>query len=66
MQVTKQEFIDWKHNPVTTEIFEMIKDRVEESAYILTSSAGLDPANDRFYVGLIHAMNDLLNITYED
>lgn len=66
MQVTKDEFLQWKDNPVTQEVFQIIRDRREEAKDVLAISAGEDPVNDRFYVGMIRALSEFLDISFED
>lgn len=66
MQVTKEEFLDWKTNPVTQEVFRVIEERVTDAKDILASTAGDDPVADRYLVGMIRAFNELKEITFED
>jgi hypothetical protein len=66
MQVTKDEFQQWKDSPVTEEVLELICDRIEDAKEILAASAGNDPLNDRFYVGMIRALREVLEISYEE
>lgn len=64
--MTKSDFVDWKHHPVTEEVFRKLQTRVRELQELLGTSAGLDPLIDRLYVGAISAYNDILNIEYEE
>jgi len=41
------------------------RERIQALQEILATSAGVDPLQDRFYVGAIAAYNDLLNIDFE-
>ena len=66
--MTKDEFVQWRHNSVTEEVFEIL--RTARSAYAdkLTSGATLndDPHDTAKAVGTIQAFDFLLNIQYED
>jgi len=64
--VTKSDFVDWKHHPVTEEVFRKLQTRIKEVQDLLGTSAGLDPLQDRMYVGAINAYRDILEIEYEE
>lgn len=66
MQVTKEEFLQWKENPVTKSVFEVIDNRVEDAKDILAVSAGEDSRTDAMLVGMIRAFNELKEIGYDD
>lgn len=65
MNANKEEFIQWKDSYVTKEVFEIIRERQQESKEILASQAGIDPQADRFLCGMIHAFGEVLNVDYE-
>ncbi len=66
MVITKNDFIDWKSNPVTKAVMNELDARIQAVAGTLADSAGLDPLNDRFRVGYIQAYRDTIAITIDD
>lgn len=66
MLVDKNEFQQWKENPVTKEVFEVIKGRIEDAKDILASNAGEEPVTDRYLVGMIRAFNEVMDVSYDD
>jgi len=66
MEISKDEFIQWKENPVTQQVFDVVSNRIEDAKEILANNAGLEPEADRFYVGMIRAFREVQEISYED
>ena len=64
--MTKSDFIDWKSFPVTKEIFRILDGRIQDMYQMLGSSAGLDPGQDREFVGAIKAYKDMITIEYTE
>jgi len=64
--LNKSDFADWKHHPVTMVVFSQLTQRITELQEILGDRAGVDPVQDREYVGAIKAYRDLLNTEYEE
>lgn len=64
--ISKQEFLQWKENPVTEEVFNTIAQRIEDAKDVLSVSAGNDSLNDRFLAGMIQAYREILDTSYED
>ncbi len=64
--MTKSEFIDWKGHPVTKEVFRILSGRIQDMYEMLGSSAGLDPGQDREFVGAIKAYKDMITIEYTE
>lgn len=67
MDVSKNEFLEWKNNGVTQEVFKILEARIQ----ILQEALGNGVAygNDSAYadhVGRIQAYRDVLEIEYED
>lgn len=60
------DFQDWKAHPVTKAFFEAANIRIQETKDLLSTSAGLDPLQDRLYVGLIHAYKELQDFRVDD
>jgi hypothetical protein len=70
--VTKEQFMEWKVNPVTIEVYEEIrkmkeslKDKLSEGLTIDYSAEGTHGKTNKM-VGQIEGLNQLLNLTYED
>lgn len=64
--VTKEEWLDWKRNPVTKAFYDAVEERIEDAKDMLSSSAGVDPTTDNFYRGFINAYREMLNFRIED
>lgn len=60
--MTKADLVEWRSFPVTREIINILRDRVDQLQFELGQSAGLNPAEDRFKCGAIGAYTDILNI----
>lgn len=63
--MNKQDFADWKRHPVTQVVISQLNGRIADIKDILAMSAGLDPLQDREYVGAIKAYQDLIDVQYE-
>lgn len=66
MQVTKEEFLEWRSQYVTKQFMEAIKRRIEDAKDILSVNAGVEPVDDRLLVGMIRAFSDVLDVQAED
>ncbi len=66
MEVTKEEFVQWKESPVTKAVFEVIEGRIEDAKEVLAVTAGDDCKNDGILVGMIRAFRELKEIDYDD
>jgi|JI9StandDraft_1071089.scaffolds.fasta_scaffold190809_2 hypothetical protein len=64
--ITQGDFQDWKNNKVTEAFFSAAKERIAEAKSVLSVSAGSEPLQDRFLVGLIHAYTELQDFYVED
>jgi hypothetical protein len=64
--LTKEEWLDWKANPVTSAFYEACITRVEEATEILVATAGQDPVLDNFYRGFIQAYREIQEFKIED
>lgn len=64
--LTKEEFLDWRNNIVTQEVFKVVEQRINDAKDILGATAGEDPIADRYLVGMIRGFNELLEIDYND
>jgi hypothetical protein len=65
-EILRDEFNDWKENPVTQAVFVIIAERIRETERELGATAGVDAAGDRYRVGTIQAYKNLLDIDFED
>ena len=67
MQVTKEEFLGWRSNPVTEEIWQVLRERREKVGEQLCRGACLDNSCEYAKaVGHCEEIKDLLDLTYED
>jgi len=64
--ITKQEWADWKINPVTKAFFQAANIRIEDAKDILAQSAGLDSTADNFYRGFIQAYIEMFDFRIDD
>lgn len=64
--ITKQEWTDWKVNPVTKAFFQAANIRIEDAKDILAQSAGLDQISDNFNRGFIAAYVEMFDFRIED
>lgn len=64
--ITKQEWADWKSNPVTKAFFQAANIRIEDAKDILAQSAGLDATADNFYRGFIQAYIEMFDFRIDD
>lgn len=60
------EFIDWKRHPITQVVFSQLESRIQEMQEILGASAGINPTQDREFVGAIKAYKDMVNIDFDE
>jgi hypothetical protein len=57
---------DWKSLSITQELMGEWKRRQDFAKEYLEANAGLDPAQDRFYCGVIAAYRDMLDIELDE
>lgn len=62
----KSEFLDWKQHPITKRVFAGLLEQEQSITEQLITSAGVDPAEDRFKSGYIAALRDVYLIRLED
>lgn len=65
MEITRQEFQEWKNHAITKEVFLEVRQRIEDCKEILGATAGIDPDKDRLMCGMIQAFRDILEIDVE-
>lgn len=66
MQISKDEFLQWKTNVVTNEIYGIINQRIEDAKDLLSVVAGDEPDKDLLIRGMIQAFRDVLDLSWED
>ena len=64
--MTKEEFQNWKESALTQEILQHIRELIEEGKEELADVAGSDPIRDRYVVGKIRGLREILEISIED
>jgi len=64
--INKEEFMDWKSNPVTKAFFSAAEERISDAKDSLAGSAGLDPDMDNFLRGFIHAYREIQQFRIEE
>lgn len=64
--ISREEWADWKINPVTKAFFAACAQRVEDCKDILIQSAGQDPRQDGFYVGFAAAYTEMPQFRIDD
>ena len=58
---SKDDFLEWYHNPVTEQFFIEINDKINSETWSLVENAGKEVANDARSSGKIMALGELLN-----
>ena len=61
----KSDFTDWKRHPVTQVVFSELSARIQNLYEVLGTSAGLDPLQDREFVGAIKAYKDMIDVDFD-
>lgn len=64
--ISKEEWIDWKANPVTKAFLLACVDRIEEAKEVLSYKAGQDLIEDNYFRGFIQAYREMLEFKIED
>jgi hypothetical protein len=64
--MTKTEFIDWKSNPITKQVFNELRMYIDGLQAELGQAAGVDSIADARRVGAIQAYKDLLEIDFDE
>ena len=64
--ITKDDFIDWKKNPVTQTFFAALITKINLGATELSYSAGMDSQEDRFKCGMLRAFREVLEVDLEE
>lgn len=64
--MTKQDWLDWRQNPVTDAFYEACVSRIEEGKEILSTSAGVNQDQDNFMRGFIQAYREMLDFRVEE
>lgn len=64
--ISKNDFLEWKSNPVTRKLFVLLTEWIEVGKDELSHVAGENPLTDRERVGKLNAFRDVLGVTSED
>ena len=64
--VSKDDFLDWKKNPVTIAFFSSIIEKINLGATELSYSAGSNPTEERFKCGMIAAYRAILDVEIDE
>ena len=64
--ISKEDFIDWKKNPVTEALFQGLAEKIKDGMIELSYTAGEDTSQDKYKCGMIHAYRSVLQIEFED
>lgn len=64
--ISASDFSNWMADPVTKAFFAAINERVEAAKEVLATSAGIDPASDNMYRGLILGHRGIMDVSMED
>ena len=70
--ITKEQFSEWKANPVTIEIYKEVERAKQSLVSMLSKGATIGQAAENTHgmtnrvIGQINGLNQLLNLTYED
>ncbi len=66
MEISREEFQQWKENPVTRAVYEVIDNRITDAKDILALNAGEDQRVDCILVGMIRAFNEMKEVSWDD
>ena len=67
MQITKDDFEDWKSNPVTEKVMEVVKENLDRLAYgTMTPAYCRDSIANAIEVGKFEANKWFYNLSHED
>lgn len=64
--MTKDEFVDWKSQEVTKQIFKLFQRKIDQGIEELSYVAGQDPGSDRQRVGKLEGLRAFTEITFYD
>ena len=59
MQINKNDYVAWLHNPVTQAFLESVVEAMDGEMRYLITEAGIDSARDRYRVGVIAGLQAL-------
>jgi len=61
-RITRSDFQEWKMHKCTIALMDQLQVHMENLKMKLATSAGVDPAEDRFHSGYFVALHDLLGV----
>lgn len=66
MEISKEEFQQWKESQVTKAVYAVIDDRILDAKELLANTAGEDQRTDCILVGMIRAFNEMKEVSWDD
>lgn len=66
MSLTKDDWKNWKQEPVTRLFYSAVDERIEDAKETLANVAGQDQLQDSFYRGFIFAYREMLEFKFEE
>jgi hypothetical protein len=66
MTLSKEEFEQWRREPITRLFYEACIERIEEAKEELSNQAGQDQLRDSFNRGFIYAYREMLQFRVEE
>lgn len=69
MEITKEQFAEWRNSAVTKEVMKLIEEQRDDIVAFLANGGTLNKSatiSTDFVVGRIQGLNELLNIEYEE
>jgi hypothetical protein len=64
--VDNRSFEEWKTHPVTVEFFQHLKRAKEETKELWANQSFKDEGDNQFALGGVYAINQILELEYED
>lgn len=64
--ITKEEFVEWKRDKVTKQVFAQIADKIEDLKERLANEVAHELEGSQATAGAILAFKDVLDIDYEE
>jgi uncharacterized phage-associated protein len=66
VEITRDDFDTWKHDPVTREVFNILRERQEKIAHGLAMGGAVISPDNAVASGRYQEIEDLLTMSYDD
>lgn len=66
MEITRDEYGRWRNDPVTKEIYQILRERMAKIAHALAAGGALIDKDNAVAVGRYKEIDDLLTMEYDD